>query len=648
VGIRDAWAALRGVLPYQWIEAGPWVDLVNGMTPADLWRTQPHLRTVVDFLARNIAQLGVHTYQRVSDTDRKRLTDDPMARLLARPNSHMTTYELMYQTVADLALWDEAFWWCAPDTESPVGWSIQPISPAFAASRRPASMFTIDAVQFINPQTGARPWLSVQDGLVWFHRWNPGASLNTSSPVDALRDILAEQMDARQFRTQMWRRGGRFGGYLSRPVGAKWDKDTRTKFIRQWQAKFSGDGTDAGGTPILEDGMTWQQSRFSAREEEWAEGTKLSLAQVASVYQVNPTMVGLLDNANFSNVQAFRQMLYSDTLGAPIAEIEGRINTFIVPKVSKASGVYVELNIAGKLKGSFEEQAQIISTSVGRPWMTADEARARFNMPALGGDAGRLVIPLNVLIGGQASPRDSGTQNLRAKSVRVDGTTVHIKAEQPSEVVDQVTTLLERFFRRQRQVILSRLGAKDDDWWDEERWDSELSDDLYRVAVTTATQLGQDTAAQLGFDPADYDEARTMAFLRSVADSRASWINQATKSQIQDVLDAADFGEDDGPTIGSVFDVAEGQRSGAGASSFTAFVAGFAVTEATRQLAGPSATKTWLTNSGNPRPDHAAMDGETVAINDTFSNGANWPGDPELGAEGVANCQCTVEISYDV
>lgn len=33
------------------------------MTVEDLWATQPHLRTVIDFRARNIAQLGVQLFE---------------------------------------------------------------------------------------------------------------------------------------------------------------------------------------------------------------------------------------------------------------------------------------------------------------------------------------------------------------------------------------------------------------------------------------------------------------------------------------------------------------------------------------------------------------------------------------------------------
>jgi len=52
---------------------------------AALYRMQPNVRTCVDFLARNIAQLGLHVFRRVSETDRVRLRDHPLAMVLGRP-----------------------------------------------------------------------------------------------------------------------------------------------------------------------------------------------------------------------------------------------------------------------------------------------------------------------------------------------------------------------------------------------------------------------------------------------------------------------------------------------------------------------------------------------------------------------------------
>ena len=75
---------------------------------------------------------------------------------------------------------------------------------------------------------------------------------------------------------------------------------------------------------------------------------------------------------------------------------------------------------------------------------------------------------------------------------------------------------------------------------------------------------------------------------------------------------------------------------------------GWAIGEACRQAKdqGYSAEvyKTWVTGE-NPREDHAMMNGETVPVDQTFSNGADWPGDDILGPDGTCGCNCTTEIT---
>jgi len=52
-------------------------------------------------------------------------------------------------------------------------------------------------------------------------------------------------------------------------------------------------------------------------------------------------------------------------------------------------------------------------------------------------------------------------------------------------------------------------------------------------------------------------------------------------------------------------------------------------------------TKTWITGA-NPRPEHAAMDGETVLVAELFSNGSMWPGD---GADSEYGCNCDLQLT---
>jgi hypothetical protein len=355
-------------------------------------------------------------------------------------------------------------------------------------------------------------------------------------------------------------------------------------------------------------------------------------------------MVGVLDNANFSNVREFRKMLYGDTLGPILADLEARLNQFLVPRISPTPGVYVEFNINEKLQGSFDEQTAALQSSVGRPWMTANEARALWNLPALDGDANELVTPLNVLVGGLAAPNDTGPSSGSASAAPLidlgelqQVKQVRFKSKTGAETWGpRYEKMLTKFYERQGQVVLSQMGAKSPQWWDEARWNKELSDDIFRLSLAASTAIAHQHAVDMGLDPKQYEQAWTTAYLRKQADERAQMVNNTTLNQLEDAEpDEAD----------SVFDNAKAQRSNSGGFALAAAVAGFATSEFAHQYFGQKAQKTWVTGP-NPRAEHAAMDGETVGNDETFSNGAKWPGDPILGAEGVSGCNCGLEVSF--
>jgi HK97 family phage portal protein len=609
--------------------AGALLAWANGMTPVQLWAEQPYLRTVVSFVARNIAQLGVHVFERVGETDRRRDRDNPAARALAFTDGSMTTYDLVFALVGDLLLFDRAYWLVLERPDVSSGWSIRRIPPNWVAPKW-SDPFTVTSYR-LTLKTAATTVPASQ--VLAFTTYSPAKTGSGSSMVESLKSTLWEQVQASEYRRQIWARGGRVSSVLERPANApQWSDAAREQFREDWYAKYTGHGPKAGGTPILEDGMKISRIDFNAQEQQFVEASKLSLATVASGFHVNPTMVGQLDAANYSNVMAFRKMLYGDTLGPYIAQIEQRINTFLLPMLGMdPSRFYVEFNIAEKLQGDFAEQTTALQSAVGRPWMTADEARARLNLPSIGGNAEELVTPLNVLIGGQSSATDSGSQNRRAGEIRV-------KAR--NDVwADKATDVIRGFFARQEQTVRSTMGAKAADWWNQDRWDKELSDKLFKLAAAISGDIGPETAKSLGFDASDYSTDRTLKFLRAVADDRALHINEATRVQLEDALKA----DDPGAAADSVWDVAKDQRSGAAGTAVTTFVAAFAAHEAGDQLLGNKGQKTWVTGA-NPRPDHAAMDGETVKLNHSFSNGMKWPGD-STDPDETAGCNCSVTIS---
>jgi len=166
--------------------------------------------------------------------------------------------------------------------------------------------------------------------------------------------------------------------------------------------------------PVLEDGMSYKAIAFSARDSEYVAARKLTREECAAIYNVPQPSVGILDHATFSNIKEQHKQLYQDTLGPWCKFFAEEFMLQLLPDVEAlgydTANVYVEANIAEKLKGSFEEQAQSIFLLTGRPIMTANEARARLNLPAMTDDpsADELQRPLNMASGGSdtAAPAD--------------------------------------------------------------------------------------------------------------------------------------------------------------------------------------------------------------------------------------------------
>jgi hypothetical protein len=447
-------------------------------------------------------------------------------------------------------------------------------------------------------------------------------------------------------REQILRNGARVSGYIERPAGADWSDPARARFKEGWRGQYAGhSASEAGGTPVLEDGMKFVAASQTAEDLQYIEARKLSREETAAAYFIPPPMVGILDHATFGNITEQHKMLYQDTLGPWLQDIQQELALQLLPDFPDSDDLYAEFNMLEKLKGSFEEQAQQLQTSVGAPFLTRNEARARLNLPRIEG-ADELVVPLNVLVGGQASPTDSASKALVLHEVKQPAA-LESKARPPRPFVEKAQEVLSAFFARQGRVVKSVLGAKADaDWWDEARWDRELAADLFALSMAITEGVARRQLEKLGIDASEYDVDRTLAYLKTVAASNAKSINAATRIKLETAIAEA---EDVGEAVEHVFDVATSSRAEQAGLTLATSFAGFASVEAVEQVRGTrAATKTWVVTSRRPRASHAAMAGETVPLDAVFSNGAKWPGDVSaLDVDEVAGCSCDVEINFE-
>ena len=623
------------------VESPAAVPSVEGQVPNELYASQANVQAVVSFLADSVSQLPLKVYIRDGESSRRRDRTSDAARTLWRPNADQTEFEFINALMIEYFLNGAVAVWHLPDPDYESGHQLRVIPRAWITDSDFDTAYSLSSITV--KAVGNAPAVKIPaTDFIFFKYYAPGSPGGFISPVSSLKQILSEQIQADKFRSQIWRSSGRFNAYITRPKDVSpWDDETKKKWIQAFREGWGPGGGSAGKIPLLEDGMEIKPYQFNAKEAQYAETKQLSREDVAAAYHVNPSLIWHTNTQTFASAKDNARALYSDCLGPTLQMLQQRINTFLLPMLGAVPNTYVEFDLTEKLKGSFEERASILQSAVGGPYMTRNEARADSNLPPVdGGD--ELIVPMNVNNGiDNPAVAENDSPKMRyisKKSVE----SVHIKGKADDEESEALGDVIEKFFKRQAKSILPKIGAKKE-WWDEDRWNSELTEDIDPVIFEIASKHGTEIAKELD---TEYYSGKTVNYLKALAEGRAKAINAATKKKLDEVIESEP--EDLEEEIEHVYEVREDKDANLLGMSIATTAACWAIGEACRQAKdqGFSAEvfKTWVTGE-NPREDHAMMNGETVPVDQAFSNGADWPGDDILGPDGTCGCNCTTEIT---
>lgn len=611
-------------------------DVVSGLyalSPEKIYEKTSDLRTVLDFRARNFSQIGMHAFALQKDGGRERVRDSVSANVLKRPAPGTTWPALMWAVCLDFDLHAEAYLLFNPKIPALVH------IPARRVTLVDGSWEMGDFKAAVSSPDGSKVREFGAEALIPIRLYNPGGN----SPMQTLKDVMAEQAAAQSFRLKTWKNGHQANRYIHRPKDAAgWTPEGRARFLEDMR-RFKAGGGGEGGTPVLEDGMEFKSDQFKATDDQVLEMAKLSRERYAAAYGVTLSMLGSGEGVTYANLREYRQMLYSETLGSLFSTVEAALNSFLLPVSDPGrDDLYLEFNLKERLKASPEEQAKMYQSAVGGPYMTRAEARAMENMPFLDG-TDELITPLNVATGAVASPQDTdGTEGqLSAPGNRE--LVVPGKARGRSTVVERkqsdvetVEAVLLAYFSRQRSSVLSEIGAGATEL-DYERWDTELYHDLIKVIPGISRKQTDALLNELDLD-LTFDPVRA----RSVTTLLSDHTSNITTSNITKFLKSEDPAHD--------FDVIEATRAAQYADTIVTSMNNMRAVDVGKQGAkslGGEAYKVWTTMSGDSRPAHAAMNGERAKVGEPFSNGAQFPRSSVLGPAGVANCQCQMIITIE-
>lgn len=606
-----------------------WIQLEEGQltTFSEIYRRQPAVRSVVDFLAGHLARMPIKLYHRENATDREHLHDHDAQKIMAVPNGYR----------ANASFWRDAWLdWLIYDRLCFVKIKSQDTGNPAALVRIPAVWYTPFGQNYWRPTSiriiGNRGWddYPIED-CIYIHGYDPTDPRIGVSPLETMRSILEEEFAGAQWRKRFWQGGAQPSTVITRPLDAPdWGDGARDRFIESLRA-----AANRGKPLLLEEGMTSNPSAaFDPGTAQYVQSKQFTREEVLRVFNMP---IGLFDpqNAGAGDIGQYRSMLYAETLAPLLSRFTDELELQLLTEWFNdpyASGMYYEAAIEEKMRGNILEQITMLTSAAGAPILTRDEGRAAINFPSLADQgADKLVVPLNVLIGGQTSqtaPLNDGNQNGPAKpptSYETDNNKPtktselgagEVDEDSPSPVVkpdyvggpaiiepptrmpimkqawallgfkspeehavhmqflkqarvrytEKAVQVITDNFARQRNASLGGKGFNRD------RWDKELADDMYAVAVNTATYFGKDAAERIG---GEYDEARTLAYLRKNAEIAAAGVNTTTVAQ----LDAAEDAK-------TVWEIATSSRALQVGTTRTTTVMNWSIEEAARQNGG--------------------------------------------------------------
>lgn len=388
--------------PYQYTPEGFNTGLATSSVPLTAWgggggsyrqiyETQPWVAMAVNKLTRQVSRVPLKVYVGDSGSGKERVTDGSLVGAIKRPAPGYGASHLKQWLTLPALLHGNSVTEKVRNREGrlagfrPLNW--RHITPRWIDDD---PELAIDYWLY-QPASGRR---IIQPRDVIHIAWSPPAGWIGVSPLKQLGVTLRIEAATQLWQEALMRNSARPSGGLTMPEIAAGD----TKAARQLRRELRNDverllqGPPNAGRPVLlPPGADWKAFSYNASEAELIEQRKLGHIEVAGVYEMPPPMLGILDDASFSNIETQHRMLYSDALG-PWFTLEEQ--TFSAALVDEAdhNGEWVEYDTKELLRGDPVKQAIAEKTRIRTGTLTIDEARDDDNRPRFGGAASQPLI----------------------------------------------------------------------------------------------------------------------------------------------------------------------------------------------------------------------------------------------------------------
>lgn len=183
----------------------------------------------------------------------------------------------------------------------------------------------------------------------------------------------------------------------------------RAELEQLLQDKFMG-SVNAGRPMLLDGGLKWNALTITPEDAELLETRKFGGEEICRIFGVPPAMVGYGDKS--SNWGTGKEVdvlgFIKFTLRKRLRRIERALTKQLLSRPERQSGMTIEFNLEGLLRGDSAARAAFYEIMVRMGVMTRNEVRRLENRPPIpGGDVAMVQmqdVPLTTVVRGEDSP----------------------------------------------------------------------------------------------------------------------------------------------------------------------------------------------------------------------------------------------------
>jgi HK97 family phage portal protein len=321
-----------------------------------------------------LASVPLFLFRRTADGGRERADDNPLNGVLHDiPNDGQSAFEFRELLIRCLDLFGNAYARIERNARGQVN-ALWPLLPGDVQVDRLAT----GRLRY-RLYNGTRTEILLQEEVLHIRAASRDGVMGLS-PIAVARGSLALALAHQETASSLSQNALRPSGLLVYPQTLRQEQK---EFIRDQAHSIHGGTQQAGRMMVIDAGAKYEALSFSPEDAQFLETRKLANEDIARIFGLPPTCVGLVDKATYSNTEQESRALVQNALGPLAGRIEAAMQRCLLTDVGRRT-LYIEHDLNGLLRGDVKARfdAYRLAREIGV--YSANDIRRKENEPPIG------------------------------------------------------------------------------------------------------------------------------------------------------------------------------------------------------------------------------------------------------------------------